>query len=100
MKILKEGGEFNIGRYVKLNLFNVGDVYAQFAKNGNNPCKKGNVIQFVASTNPKTYNYVKAGTKYVYIDGSEYPNVSYKTSATLMKKAGGSGMNRYTSTLM
>ena len=38
---------------------------------------------------------MKAETKYVYIDGSEYPNVSYKTSATLLKKEGGSGMNRY-----
>lgn len=95
VKILKEKYELNIGRYVKLNLFNVGDVFAGYVKNGKNPCKTGNIIQFTSATDTSVYKYVKAGSKYVYIDGSEYPNFSYKTSAKLVKKTGGSGMNRY-----
>ena len=102
---INEGSIIEVGKYLKLNFFNVADVYE------NKECQEGAAITWTANTNSNALFRTPSG-QYVYFDGSEYStkesgefattsskypyaNITLKTTATPIPKDGGSGMNRY-----
>ncbi|MBR2753853.1 MBL fold metallo-hydrolase [Candidatus Saccharibacteria bacterium] len=99
---LSEGKTLTVGDYVKLYLYNTGNVYA------GKQCKNGVKLEWTSSLNEGSYDFYKTSNgKYVYFDGNEYsynyssdsPSVTLKTTSTLTKKTSENnstaGMNRY-----
>lgn len=85
---LSEGMTIQVGNYLKLDFFNTQNVY------DGKPCQVGAGISWTASTTSSSLFKTPDG-KYVYFDGSEYPNVVLRTTETPIAKENGANMNRY-----
>ncbi len=79
---LTEGQTIPLGNKVNLYLYNTTNVYA------GKQCVKGTMLDWTADIT-KADLYKTTDNKYVYIDGSEYPNVIYRTTDTPVTKKDG-----------
>lgn len=85
---LIEGMVVQVGKYLKLDLFNVDSVY-----NGK-ICKEGYSLAWTAKAT-STDLLKTADNKYIYFDGSEYPDITFRTTDTPVTKENESGISRY-----
>ena len=85
---ISEGMVIPIGEYLKLNFFNTANVY------DNKECIAGDTVLWKATRN-SNLPFKTPNGEYVYFDGSEYPNITLRTSTEFKIKENGSGINRY-----
>lgn len=91
---LSEGMAIEVGKYLKLNFFNTANVYA------GKECKSGKGVNYTSalklSSGELRDDFIKTSDgKYIYFDGSKYPNITYHLTDTLIEKENGSGLNKY-----
>ena len=85
---LSEGMTIRVGQYLKLDFFNTSNVY------DGKICKEGEGVAWTANI-ASSKLFKTPDEKYVYFDGSEYPNITLKMTDTLVAKENGSGINKY-----
>lgn len=85
---LSEGMILNVGKFLKINVFNTANVYAD------KECPQGVSVGWTASPTHSRIIQLDNG-EYVYFDGADYPNIELKTTTNPVRKPNGQGMNRY-----
>lgn len=76
---ISEGMSIDIGKYVKIHIFNTASVY------DGKTCMVGQKLDWTAALTASNY-YKTPNDEYVYFIGTDYPDVKFYTTPTLTKK--------------